>query len=688
MSRWIALLFVPAVTVGLVSCDDQSAQQKKVDYHALIDPVGEASATEQTVQAPPVIQPESINLTPAEARRLRLADPTRELEFANVAAHLEPSPLDNPSTPAARLPAMPFEPLKKSVVLGGLEEGQPFLLPPNHAQKLIAARLREPNLLPNPAMTTVNETTRDEYELGRFVFRTHSLNGNAAITRSDLFTGKTAVIAQRSDLDALGPIRWTAWGTILAAETVQGAADPHAPNAMGGLVYEIDPFPELRETPVSDNLTVRPALGAMAHRGMAFDRDGRLYLVGGDETAGAVFMFVPDSPDSLQSGQLFALKLDDPDQGGAAQWVPIDGDAAAVNARDAAETAGATFFVGAGDAEVGASRDGQKKVLYVAIAGDVQGNGRRVISVDLAGDEPVVRNFITPDTIDAATRQAVGNSLQAPAELALDSQGNLYVAERSTPLTIGDDVWLAIDSNDDGQADAIGRFASLATFGAEPAGIYVHPFDTLDLYVNVTHPTSLNDSVFVIRPTTSVPPVAMRPVGSDGGTGGLFGEFIAGFVGSGGNNTPAFGALAMLSDDDDDDDDDDGNKEVGSPDGDDDDSSQGDDDDTTPGDDDDDTPGDDDDDTPALGDDDDDDDFTGDDDDDVALGDDDDDDDDLTGDDDDDNGGGIVIEDDDHDDGDKPTDPPLYAANPEPVTLSLGALSLGGMLLTLGRRRR
>ena len=74
-----------------------------------------------------------------------------------------------------------------------------------------------------------------------------------------------------------------------------------------------------------------------------------------------------------------------------------------------------------------------------------------------------------------ATGVAVGASLGNVDNLAIDSEGNLYIVEDSGGGE-GNDIWLPIDLNRDGDlADAgegLARRASNGTLGSEFTGLY------------------------------------------------------------------------------------------------------------------------------------------------------------------------------------------------------------------------
>ena len=60
------------------------------------------------------------------------------------------------------------------------------------------------------------------------------------------------------------------------------------------------------------------------------------------------------------------------------------------------------------------------------------------------------------------------------------------------------DIWFARDTDNDGVADSVARWASLSTIGAEATGLYFDKFDANVAYVNVQHPDSFVDSTIMI----------------------------------------------------------------------------------------------------------------------------------------------------------------------------------------------
>jgi len=372
----------------------------------------------------------------------------------------------------------------------GGDPAQPFLLPPGYTQSIFASEPQFPDV---PDMNTQNETGPNA---GRYIYRTHETNSNSAVTVTDLETGVTSLLAQRADWERFDGIVWTPWGTLLADEETSAAAlkDPEVPQATAGLVYEffLDPNdPTKLDTNVNANgpegstpsVVPRPALGSKSHEGMRFDPLGNLYSIS-ETNPGYIYRFVSDKRNDLSSGQLYALKVTvlDGDRTGEAIWTPLDRTSVQVNATAAATAAGATGYNRPEDVETttstgnNATGSGADK-LYVSVTGQPSDN--RVLGIDLR--EPASGS----EHETAFVYDYVRRGLNAPADfempdnLALDRNGNLYIAEdpATAPTTRkGDDIWVAQPPAKRGDqhqpAEPIVRFASLTDCDAEPTGIY------------------------------------------------------------------------------------------------------------------------------------------------------------------------------------------------------------------------
>jgi hypothetical protein len=350
---------------------------------------------------------------------------------------------------------------------------QPFVLPAGYSQTILFDEVGDFAPLAGasgnlPDMHTFNETGPSA---GRYLYRTHEVSSNGAVTVTDLWTGITALVVQRSHFEALDGIAWTPWGTLVFAEEriVASFPDPAVPNAVGGLVYEWDPA-----TGVS---TPRPAVGARAHEGLRFDPQGNLYGISestpGVNGSGAIYKFVPDRRGDLSSGQLYALKVLDPSRTGAAIWVPLDRQAVQVNSDAAAIAAGATGWGRPEDVEIAMSTGnsaGGASIMYVASTSE-----DLILRIELDGNDAYVSNFVQ-DGVNA-------NGMTDPDNLALDRSGNLYIAEDRS----AGDIWVARRSGGpERMATDVVRFASLSDCSAEPTGIYFDRGGKV-LYVNVQH---------------------------------------------------------------------------------------------------------------------------------------------------------------------------------------------------------
>jgi secreted PhoX family phosphatase len=340
-------------------------------------------------------------------------------------------------------------------------------LPAGYAQSLIASQPQFPDV---PDMNPLNENGP---QAGRFLYRTHELGSNGAVSFTDLWTGETQILAQRAEWGRLDGIAWTPWGTLLIAE-----------ERAGGLVYELDPQ--------SGAATARPAIGRKSHEGMRFDPQGNLYTIS-ESNPGYIFKFVPDVAGDLSSGQSYALKIVEPtgDRTGEARWVQLNQADVETNADAAAAAVAATGYNRPEDVEMANSTGnnrGGANTLYLAVTGP---GDNRILGIDLR--EPTGGR----DKETAFVYDYVRIGLNAPSDfewpdnLALDKNGNLYIAEdpATAPATgRGDDIWVAIPPNGSSHAPAseVVRFASLTDCNAEPTGIYFDLGGTT-LFVHAQH---------------------------------------------------------------------------------------------------------------------------------------------------------------------------------------------------------
>jgi secreted PhoX family phosphatase len=347
-------------------------------------------------------------------------------------------------------------------------------LPPGFAQTSIAS---EPSFADVPDMTTQNETGPSR---GRYVYQTHELGSNASVSVTDLMTGQTKTLVQRSDWEALDGLTWTPWGTLLFDEETNAAGrrDPNVPQAVAGLVYEI--FLNPNDLTVATNVVARPAIGSKSHEGMKFDADGNLYSIS-ERTPGYIFKFVPDTKGDLSAGQTYVMKVVEPDGGvgtGTAIWVALDRTAVQIDASAAADAVGATGYGRPEDLEW---REG---MLFAAITSEhrvivlrAQPNGRMLVYNFVARGLNTTAEFDSPDN------------------LAIDPSGNIYITEDPGGNTQsgkkGDDIWVAgLPTGPNKPAGSVKRFASMTDCEGEPTGLYFDitaPAGSPRLFVHMQH---------------------------------------------------------------------------------------------------------------------------------------------------------------------------------------------------------
>lgn len=417
-----------------------------------------------------------------------------------------------------------FTPLHGEIEPGSLDEATPFLLSsPHFVQRTVAVR--------DPLnrrrfdsgywdMQTLNETGSDAGRYLLSVFET----GAAGIQRTDLQTGVTRTIwrspaaapAQNS-YRAFDAARWTAWGTFITAE--ESWSDPHRPASQYGRAFEII-------NPLADpaDIRIRPlgVLPRVSHEGMAFDRHNNFYFID-ERNGGHIFRYTSQTPSEGETfwdaGQTSVLRVGDgtvKEATGTATWVPITDARGAPLANTIVKTDPnreivldgratpntvqylATDFDRPEDLEIQTLANGAQR-LYVAVT-----TSHKVFSIDLSG--MVVRLFASRGTRDMATGAAVGAAFGNPDNLAIDADGTLYVSEDQPAGKAS--IWYLRDDDRDGAAEEMGIWATLATAGAEPTGIYFDPFNPSRMFVNVQHPASGLDRTIEItaKPAPMVGP--------------------------------------------------------------------------------------------------------------------------------------------------------------------------------------
>jgi len=400
-----------------------------------------------------------------------------------------------------------FTPLPSSVPAGSLPEDKPFLL----SSKFFAQRTLNANdagapnggvkLGDNWDMITLNENGPSA---GRYLFNPYE-TGTAGVRRLDLTTGNAVSIVAPGTLGFVSgdASRWTPFGTYLTGEESWGTG-----STKGRLFEVTNPL-----APVGTvNFVARNVIPRVSHEGLSFDSSNNMYFV--DElNGGKIYKYVSQTPQNggtyFGAGQTFVLKTNTAgfEATGAASWVPItDVNGAALNAawnvtigsdtvvdgRLAAAAVGATGFNRPEDMEIQTRGDGSQILYFNAT------DTHKTFSIKLAnGNTADVQLFASRNTIDVATGVAVGNPFTNPDNLAIDSEGNIYIVE-DQPGGVAD-IWFALDVDDDGIAESVGRWASMSTLGAEPTGLYFDPFNSNRAYVNVQHANSDIDRTIVFE---------------------------------------------------------------------------------------------------------------------------------------------------------------------------------------------
>ena len=409
-----------------------------------------------------------------------------------------------------------FTPLSGDVGAGTLPEAAPYRLSsPHFGQHSLLAR--DPAQTSrfdsgNYDMITANETGPDA---GRYLFMPFETN-QAGVQRMDLRAGIAVTLwaspAAAPALDsyvAFDASFWTPWGGWLTAEESWNRRSG-APSHYGRLLEVVNPLAD----PADIKLVHRNILPRVAHEGLAFDARRNLYFID-ERYNGHVFRYTSAQPQAkdgdgfFAAGQSFVLRVGDGlvnEATGAATWIPLTDargaplpgaivviDPRGLTALDGAATPLLAAFRGTAfdrpeDIEIKTLKNG-RQMLFVATT-----TQHKVFSIDLSSN--TVRLFASQSTLDMATGARVGGAFQNPDNLAIDAKGNLYVVE-DQPGGVAD-IWFTQDKDEDGVAEAMGKWASLSTPGAESTGLYFDKFKPHVAYVNVQHPNSGVDRTIMI----------------------------------------------------------------------------------------------------------------------------------------------------------------------------------------------
>ncbi len=405
-----------------------------------------------------------------------------------------------------------FTPMTGDVGAGTLPESAPYKLSsPHFSQMTIVARdVTQATRFDsgNYDMHTVNENGP---EAGRFLFTVFETS-QAGIQRTDLRTMQTETIWHSPSVapaldshKSFDASRWTPWGSFLTAE--ESWSDPAAvPTSHYGRLFEVvNPL----AAPADIVIKHRDILPRVSHEGLAFDKHNNLYFID-ERNDSHIFKFTSANPhadngdDFFFAGQTFVLRVGNgtvEEATGKATWIPLTDyygkalpgaviviDPNGLTAIDGRATPNLPAFLGTNfdrpeDLEIKTLKNG-KQQLYVATT-----TNNKVFSIDLRNN--MVKLFADQNTMDMATGKPVGTAFKSPDNLAIDADGNIYIVE-DQPGGF-EDTWFAKDTDNDGVAEAVGKWASLTTEGAEATGLYFDPFNPNIAYINVQHPDSKVD---------------------------------------------------------------------------------------------------------------------------------------------------------------------------------------------------
>lgn len=407
-----------------------------------------------------------------------------------------------PDAGAVPSPFETFTPLPSSVPGGSLPEATPLLLSsPKFTQKTLSANNLGPanggvKLGDNWDMITTNENGPSA---GRYLFNPYE-TGTAGVKRFDRVTGTAVTIVPEGTQGFVNgdASRWTPFGTYLTAEESWGSG-----SSKGRLFEVTNPL----DSPGSVNFVQRNVIPRVAHEGLAFDKANNLYFI--DElNGGSIYRYTSATPTNgstfFDAGQTSVLKVGaggNFEATGTATWVPItdangnalpgiptitDGALTSVDGRAAADVVGATAFNRPEDLEIQTLPDGTQRIYFGTT------DTHKVFALNVTdAAAPEIGIFFDQSTIDAATGLSVGSAFLNPDNMAIDSNGNIYVLEDQGNISgEGFDIWFATDANRDGVAESIARWASLSTLGAEPTGFYFDPFNPTIAFINVQHTAS------------------------------------------------------------------------------------------------------------------------------------------------------------------------------------------------------
>jgi secreted PhoX family phosphatase len=382
---------------------------------------------------------------------------------------------------------------------------------------------------------------------GEYLFIPHETQVGAGCTRVSLYDNHAETIFAgdqkgatgdwSNDFGAFDPCRWTPNNTLFLAEEWAG---------YGRVVEILNPMAPVGEI----QHRVLESIPNVSHEGINFSDkfEDTIYFID-ENNSGSLYKFVMAKKGDYTKGQSFVLSVDNflssggdsskdwnaqaagVQRTGEATWVPltdkngvplpgisdpfVDGPTgpATLAGRKAADDAGGTPYGRPEDMSISRLSNG-REVMYVAITSE-----NLVLSIEMlekkggsavtATGKAVVRvlgSNATPKNLGFAPTTG---TISSPDNIALDSQGNVYVIEDApNGSSTGGDIWFFRDKNSDGVAESVDHFMSIRVHGSESTGMIFNPANPLEFCVSVQHPTStdlatipngLGDSVWMFN---------------------------------------------------------------------------------------------------------------------------------------------------------------------------------------------
>jgi uncharacterized protein len=410
-----------------------------------------------------------------------------------------------------------FTPLAGSQV-GALPDATPIKLSnPYFTQLSVANRVTENTQV--PGSNSGNWDMIDADATGRYLF-TPFETGTAGVMRYDTQTGnaETIVAPGTQGFVSGDASRITPWGGYLTAEESWGTG-----STKGRLFELTNPTTAAATTSTTNvNFIQRTVIPRVSHEGLAFDAMKNLYFI--DELdGGSIYKYVSNNAnatngnDYFASGQTFVAMVNGGNNNvsatGSIVWsaiTDVNGGVLAgtsvlaadgtIDGRASANALLASNYQRPEDMEIVKNASGDE-IMYFATT-----TTHEVFAFNL--NTGVSSLFASRASLDLLTGLTVGTELTNPDNIAFDANGNIYIVE-DQPGAVNDDIWFANDINKDGDitdaGEGLQRWASNGTPGSEFTGLYFSKTDPNVAYVNIQHPSNLNDRLIQITATAPVP---------------------------------------------------------------------------------------------------------------------------------------------------------------------------------------